>query len=287
MQTEPEKQTVQPVTTPRKKKRDPRNRVTPDAFQLSQAVLGKPLATPKRRGVAIILDLLIIQQLSQMGSIILGLSVAGMLFLLSAQKKKTSVGRGFSDYAKYLGIVVLIGIVSYEVYRVQTDQDVAWFRTEAPESQAYKPDTSQSIEQQLASALNVIEDYEEQDKDVIDLMEQMAAQLGYGFGWAAVYFTLCLYLSNGQTLGKWICRIKVVQLDGERIGMWSALGRYGGYAASFVTGLSGFFQIYWDANRQGLHDKVSSTVVICLRRDTKSAAKSTANQSKQDTSSDG
>lgn len=286
MQTEPEKQISPETITPWKRKRDPRNLVTPDAFKLSDEVLGKPLATPKRRALAIFIDLLIIQQLSQMGSVVLGLCVAGMLFLLSAQKKSKSVGRGFSDYAKYLGIAVLVGIVSYEIYRVQTDQGVDWFRTEAPVVQAYTPDRTQPLEQQLASALNVIEDYEEQDKDLIDLMEQMAAQLGYGFGWAAVYFTLCLYLSNGQTFGKWICRIKVVQLDGERIGMWSALGRYGGYAASFVTGLSGFFQIYWDANRQGLHDKVSSTVVICLRRDSKLAAKSAANQSKQDTSSD-
>ena len=67
--------------------------------------------------------------------------------------------------------------------------------------------------------------------------------------------------------------------------MWSALGRYGGYAASFVTGLSGFFQIYWDANRQGLHDKVSSTVVICLRRSKRTEKPLTADQGEQDTSS--
>jgi len=34
------------------------------------------------------------------------------------------------------------------------------------------------------------------------------------------------------------------------------------YAASVVTGLTGFLQIFWDSNRQGLHDKVASTVVV-------------------------
>ena len=269
MQSEPQNNTAEELTAKKKKKKDPRDRVTPDAFKVSEDVLGMPLATPKRRALAIFIDFLIIQQLSQMGSVILGLCVAAMMFILSSQKKNKSVGRGLRDYAKYLGIAILVGIVSYEIYRVQTDQTLDWFRTEAPETQEFKVDSSLPVDQQLASALERIEDYEEQDKDMVDLVEQMAQQLGYGFGWAAVYFTLCLYLSNGQTFGKWICRIKVVQLDGERIGIWSALGRYGGYAASFVTGLSGFFQIYWDANRQGLHDKVSSTVVICLRRSRK------------------
>ena len=33
-----------------------------------------------------------------------------------------------------------------------------------------------------------------------------------------------------------------------------------------ATGLLGFIQIYWDANRQAIHDKISATVVIDIRK---------------------
>ena len=44
--------------------------------------------------------------------------------------------------------------------------------------------------------------------------------------------------------------------------MWDSFGRYGGYGAGLATGLLGFLQIYWDPNRQAIHDKISSTIVI-------------------------
>ncbi|MEL0067675.1 MAG: hypothetical protein VW874_05370, partial [Gammaproteobacteria bacterium] len=98
MQSEPQNNTTEELTAKKKKKKDPRDRVTPDAFKVSDDVLGMPLATPKRRALAIFIDFLIIQQLSQMGSIILGICVAAMLFVLSSQKKNKSVGRGLRDY---------------------------------------------------------------------------------------------------------------------------------------------------------------------------------------------
>ena len=280
MPTQQENLQTDEILANKRVKKDPRNVVTPDAFKVADEILGKPLATPKRRGLAMFIDLIIIQQLSQIGSTLLGLSVVTMLFLLGNQKKKKSVGKGFSDYTKYLGIALLIGLIAYEIYRAQTEQGFEFMRSNAEQSQVtYQIDESLPLEQQLEMAKEQLEEYQEQERDLFELIEQLAEQLGYGFGWAAVYFTLCLYLSNGQTIGKWLFRVRVVQLDGSKIGIWSALGRYGGYAASFVTGLSGFFQIYWDANRQGLHDKVSSTVVICLRRSNRQNNNSSADQS--------
>jgi hypothetical protein len=86
--------------------------------------------------------------------------------------------------------------------------------------------------------------------------------LGFGFGWAAFYFTLFTAWWGGQTPGKRIMGIRVIQLDGTRLGLWDSFGRYGGYGAGFATGLLGFFQIYWDPNRQAIQDKISATVVI-------------------------
>ncbi len=86
--------------------------------------------------------------------------------------------------------------------------------------------------------------------------------LGLGFGWAAIYFTLFSLLWKGQTPGKKVCNIRVVALNGEPLGLLDCFGRYGGYGAGFATGLLGFLQVYWDPNRQAIQDKISATVVI-------------------------
>jgi hypothetical protein len=88
--------------------------------------------------------------------------------------------------------------------------------------------------------------------------------LGLGFGFAAIYFTCFTAWFNGQTLGKMLFNTRVIQLSNKPMGLWSSFGRYGGYGAGLATGLLGFFQIYWDANRQAIQDQISATVVIVL-----------------------
>jgi uncharacterized RDD family membrane protein YckC len=92
-----------------------------------------------------------------------------------------------------------------------------------------------------------------------------ANDLGLTFGWIGVYFTLFLAWWNGYTPGKWLMGIRVLRLNGKRMSLWPAFERFGGYAASIATGLLGFAQIYWDPNRQGMHDHIAQTVVIRVR----------------------
>jgi uncharacterized RDD family membrane protein YckC len=92
-------------------------------------------------------------------------------------------------------------------------------------------------------------------RDVVD-------ELGFGFGWASLYLTILLSAWNGQTVGKRMMGLRVRRLDGEPITWWVAFERAGGYAAGFATGLLGFAQVYWDANRQGIHDRIVGTVVV-------------------------
>lgn len=99
-------------------------------------------------------------------------------------------------------------------------------------------------------------------KSILQWGEGIIQDLGLGFGWAAVYFTLFSLLWRGQTPGKKICNIRVVALNGEPLGLLDCFGRYGGYGAGFATGLLGFLQVYWDPNRQAIQDKISATVVI-------------------------
>ncbi len=101
---------------------------------------------------------------------------------------------------------------------------------------------------------------------IIELVKGIINDLGLGFGWATFYFTVFIALADGQTVGKKLFGIKVLQLDGTPLSMWDSFGRYGGYGAGLATGLLGFMQIYWDPNRQAIHDQISATVVIDVRK---------------------
>ncbi len=268
------------VNKNKSKVKDPRNIITPDAFTVADSLLGLPLASPKRRAAAMGLDLVLIQQLSQIGSMVLGLAIATILFLLSRSKGRKSVGTARKSVFSIMAIGLFLYVVAMEGYQyIQTKEfsimkpdivlEEVSIETEINESVNY---SDLPLDQQLTLAKEQIVNLQDEnnvlradeDSNIIDLVEAMATKFGYSFGWAGVYFTLFVYLLRGQTPGKFIFRIRIIQLDGQRLSIWNSFGRYGGYAASVVTGLSGFFQIFWDANRQGLHDKVASTVVVRL-----------------------
>lgn len=97
---------------------------------------------------------------------------------------------------------------------------------------------------------------------LVEFIMTQIEDLGLGFGWAALYFTAFSAWWRGQTPGKKLMGIRVVQLDGTYMSVWDSFERYGGYGAGFATGLLGFIQIFWDSNRQAIHDKISATVVI-------------------------
>lgn len=89
--------------------------------------------------------------------------------------------------------------------------------------------------------------------------------IGAGLGWGIVYFSLLPAWWGGQTVGKKLFGLRVVELTGKPMTVMRNLKRYGGYAAGLATGGLGFLQILWDPNRQGLHDKAAHTAVLSLR----------------------
>jgi len=96
-------------------------------------------------------------------------------------------------------------------------------------------------------------------------LQRAADGLGASFGWGIVYFSLLPAFWNGQTLGKRLLRLQVVELTGQPMTVMRCLRRYGGYAAGMATGGLGFAQALWDPNRQGIQDRAAHTVVIDLR----------------------
>jgi len=103
---------------------------------------------------------------------------------------------------------------------------------------------------------------QERERGVFGWLRDFADELGFGFGWASLYLTVMLSWWKGQTVGKRLLRLRVVRLDGEPITWWTAFERAGGYAAGLATGLLGFAQVFWDSNRQAIHDRITGTVVV-------------------------
>lgn len=92
--------------------------------------------------------------------------------------------------------------------------------------------------------------------------KDLADQFSLGIGWATLYHSVFIAWFRGRTPGKKIFKIRVVKLDGTAFSLWDSFCRYGGYCAGLATGFLGFVQIYWDANRQAIQDKIAETVVI-------------------------
>ena len=305
-------------------KAETREVITPYAFEVDNALLGLPLASPTRRALAMIIDVALIFIAAKLSATIIAFVAAMAFYKGTAQQylpKMSSVWRRILKIvaASILFVsalaVLSIGIDYLEgddpvqgltVKGLKIQDDIQLTSTEKKQVNAYLVQTAdESCEQpcqlnaldnligqvpklaemddlqnpQLAKAfLQLLVFGENNELKLAQLIEDKPAQttthsilqwgkgiiqdLGLGFGWATVYFTLFSLLWRGQTPGKKLCNTRVVALSGEPLGLLDCFGRYGGYGAGFATGLLGFLQVYWDPNRQAIQDKISATVVI-------------------------
>jgi uncharacterized RDD family membrane protein YckC len=96
----------------------------------------------------------------------------------------------------------------------------------------------------------------------------MGANLGYLLYYLVMsmmigcfYFTYC-HGVTGQTIGKWICGLKVVKKNGESLGLGLAFLRWIGYWVSSFFLCFGFIWIAFSKQKQGWHDKIAGSYVI-------------------------
>ena len=69
--------------------------------------------------------------------------------------------------------------------------------------------------------------------------------------------------STGQSWGRKIAGLKVVDAEGQPVGFWRALGRnlFAFWISAPLLYL-GFFWVIWDPQKQAWHDKVFRTFVV-------------------------
>ncbi|MDT8340111.1 MAG: RDD family protein [Longimicrobiales bacterium] len=249
--------------------RDPRSIITPDAFRIDPALLGTPLARPGRRLAALLIDLVLIGLLSAfargLGILVWGALGAGLLWAAFRPRVPvsgpvpTALLRGALGClgAAILTTVALVALVStaarnpdviaaLEEAGVQVDASLDAPDARAEEGSSDTPPARDAPDGGGFAAL------------LRDIWEETGSAVGI---WS-LYFTAVVTLSNGYTPGKRALGIRVVRLDGEPFTWWTAFERAGGYAAGFATGLLGFAQVFWDPNRQCVHDRIVGTAVV-------------------------
>ncbi len=242
---------------------DPRTMVTPFAFAVAPDLLGMPLASPSRRLLAFLMDGALIALLSRMGLPVFLLAMALLTFQLWRSADEMA-GQRWKNLVRWMLIVIFIlwGGAELLQQRQSDNVETAPAQTETVDSEALSDAEKMAQMEATIAKLKA----EENSWGIFNAMKNALTDVGFEFGWAAIYYSLLTALFNGQTAGKMLLGIRVVQLNAAKLTIWQCFNRYGGYAAGAATGLLGFAQILWDANRQAIHDRIANTVVIDVRR---------------------
>ena len=260
--------------------------VRPEALNVTPDLLGMPLAPHGRRAWAMGVDLAVIGLLSATGMFWV---VAG-IGALAVQLRRPLPGRPRSRSVLMWGALALLVVIGFQHgtrwVEHRNDPPGAAVAAEDDDDDAVAAPVAASAASATAAevALRVAEKQEARDADRIrDLESQLAEarkprpiqwrddalrrlhKLGLRFGWAIAYFSLLPFWWQGQTVGKRLFGLRVVELTGKPLGLMTCFGRYGGYAAGLATGGMGFLQVLWDPNRQAVEDKLAHTVVVDLR----------------------
>lgn len=270
--------------------------VSAEPLLVSPQFIGAPLASPQRRAVAMALDLLAIALLTNVGGLWL---VAGMLLMaLQLATRRGGVPRTRGRWLGWAAAALVLWLGVNEVQdrwplfghkpTARSAQPPAAATVEAADDEQAEGQASaaaasapvaafsaasaaarsarQQVAQLEAELATVREELAQKNRGLRGALVSWLDDIGAGLGWGIVYFSLLPAWWRGQTLGKKLMRLRVVELSGQPITVMRSLKRYGGYVAGLATGGIGLLQLLWDPNRQGLHDKAAHSVVLDERK---------------------
>jgi RDD family len=233
--------------------------ITPEPLNVAPQLVGMALASPARRAWAMLVDVSVVGLLSGVsGFWLLGGLAAVVLQLRSkrgASRRRTVIG--WMAAALIAALALSEGIDQWQARGERRE-----LAAEAPELAASAPELTDAeriaeLESQLREA--------RKPRGWRAQIDSLVDDIGLGLGWGIVYFSLLPAWWGGQTVGKKLLRLRVVELTGAPMTVMRSLRRYGGYAAGMATGGMGFAQLLWDPNRQAIQDRTAHTAVIDLR----------------------
>jgi RDD family len=272
-----------PKKAPKKAPKKPQHAwVTHDDLNVAPGLLGAPLASPWRRLLAIGVDLAVIGLLSSHANFLLLGGMALATWLLVRQRPADPLRRKTWLLAlAWTGAAVMLvsgalqlwtarGSIAFDLedtkgISVSINGDGVKSVATPNTTPAKAASSPEALEAKITTLEEALEKANKPKKlSVKSAVASWSDDLGLGLGWTVLYFSALPVWWKGQTLGKRLFKLRVVELTGKPMTLMLAFKRYGGYAAGVSTGLFGFLQVLWDSNRQALHDKAAHTVVLDL-----------------------
>lgn len=243
-------------------------------------LIGLPLATPQRRAMAMTLDLIVVALLSGVS----GFWLLGGLLLVVFQLNSQRGGRARWRMVVGWGFAALLALLTFQeavdqwqhrgghtpaaaVAKWDADErfDIAAAADAADPPASGASAAARPTDAQRIARLEAALDAARQPPSTREQVDRWLDSVGASFGWGFVYFSLLPAWWGGQTLGKKLLGLQIVELTGQPMTVMRCLKRYGGYAAGMATGGLGFLQLIRDPNRQGIQDRSAHTVVVDRR----------------------
>jgi hypothetical protein len=290
--------------------------VTPEELNVAPGLLGRPLASPSRRLLAMGVDLAAIGIVSSLTNFWL-LAACGMGAVERARvrRKGPSLWRTVAAWAlaallAYVGVQHVIDtlrgdgddspnrqtLAADDVENEADEAVIAALLAPGPAASAVASIAASSDAAAAASAAGSVVVLQERVHKLQRQLEKerqaneeaakaenwrerlrrLGLDFGVSYGWSLVYFTMLPTWWRGQTLGKRLFGLRVIEITGKPMTPLLSFKRFGGYLAGMATGGLGLVQLLWDPNRQGLQDKAAHTVVIDERQPARPAPAATA-----------
>lgn len=288
--------------------------VTPEELNVAPGLLGKPLARPSRRLLAMAVDLAAIGTVSSLTNFwLLAACGLGAAERARVRRKGPSLWRTAAAWAlvallAYAGVQEVIDTLRGDGHdgparqavaaddaddseaddaviadllapapgasaaagmappvAVVTEAAKAAAAASAAESVAVLQERVHKLQRQLEKERQAAEEAAKAE-NWRERLRRLGLDFGVSYGWSLVYFTMLPTWWRGQTLGKRLFGLRVVEITGKPMAPLLNFKRFGGYLAGMATGGLGLVQLLWDPNRQGLQDKAAHTVVIDERQ---------------------
>jgi uncharacterized RDD family membrane protein YckC len=246
-------------------------RVLAEPLAVAPALVGQPLGTPLRRALALGIDLWLVSLLSVASLWWLALGIAALGGVLRWAMREEGIERRWAD-ALAAAMLLLALAVAWQAWRGPHREASERARAVQPatasalgEGQRSDAERIAELEAALAAARSGALAHTTDLSGWRERLTGLLDEIGLGLGWSIVYFSLLPAFWHGQTVGKKLLKLRIVELSGQPLNPLRGLKRYGGYVAGMATGGLGFAQVLWEPNRQALHDKAAHTVVLDLR----------------------
>lgn len=233
--------------------------VTDEHIEVAPELLGRPLASPARRGWALCIDL-VLSFLAYLLCLVLLLKIQDPQFLTRFTTLFSTQQTGGEEQLENLrGFLLILDDRCPKIFTAEEKNIIH------ADSLALLREWQGQADLTITMNFSDTSTFDSKTRHLSlggDVLYGRLNSVLSKVTFFLLYFTFVPWIMRGKTPGKWLLRIRIRRLDGQKLTLWDTFSRAGGYSASLSTGGLGFLEALWDRNRQTIHDKIAGTAVI-------------------------